>query len=127
MKILKVVMAILFVSSTAFASDAFVKKAKAGSLKVEYSSIKPLVVGYNDIEIVVKKGSKVFDGAKVTFKIFMPEMPGMPYMDDIVEANEIEEGVYRVKSSISMGGTWQVRIYIERDGKKYRAKSSIIL
>jgi len=127
MKIFKIIMAILFVSSTAFASDAFVKKEKAGSLKLEYSSVKPLVVGDNDIKIVIKKGSKVFSGAKVTFKIFMPEMPGMPYMDDIVEANELEDGVYRVKSSISMGGTWQVRIYIERDGKKYRAKSSVIL
>lgn len=107
-------------------SKGFTKTGKAGPLKVTYASAKPLVVGDNTIEVGVSKDAKPFTGAKVEMKVFMPEMPGMPAMSyrKVLDASGDK---YSGNINFSMGGTWQVKIYIEKDGKKYRHKSSVIL
>jgi len=107
-------------------SEGFSKSGKAGSLKVTYSSAKPLVVGDNTIDVKVTKDGKALTGAKVEFKIFMPEMPGMPYMEEIKSMTAFGDS-YSTNVNFSMGGTWQVKIYIEKDGKKYKHSSSVIL
>jgi hypothetical protein len=108
------------------ASEGFTKSGKAGSLDVTYSSAKPLVVGDNTINVKVSKDGKVLTGAKVNFKVFMPEMPGMPYMEEVKTMSASGDG-YASNVNFSMGGTWQVKIYIEKDGKKYKYSSSVIL
>ena len=107
-------------------SEGFSKTGKAGSLSVTYSSAKPLVVGDNTMKVLVSENGKAVTGAKVEFKIFMPEMPGMPYMEE-VKTMSAEGDAYSGNVNFSMGGTWQVKIFIEKDGKKYKHSSSVIL
>ena len=108
-------------------SQGFTKSGKAGGLAVTYSSNKPLVVGDKMIDITITDGGKVISNAtKVEMKIFMPEMPGMPYMEDILLMKPSGDG-YHGSVNFSMGGTWQVKIFIEKDGKKYKHSSSVIL
>lgn len=107
-------------------SEGFTKSGKAGSLAVTYASAKPLVVGDNTMEVTVTKDGKPFTGAKVEMKVFMPEMPGMPYME-YIKVLDAAGDKYSGNINYSMGGTWQIRIYIEKDGKKYKHSSSVIL
>ncbi len=108
------------------ASEGFSKSGKAGSLDVTYSSPKPLVVGNNNISVKISEHGKVVKGAKVDFKIFMPEMPGMPYMEE-VQNFKSNGDIYNGTVNFSMGGTWQVKVFIEKDGKKYKYSSSVII
>ena len=107
-------------------SKGFTKSGKAGSLDVTYSSPKPLVTGNNNISVRVMDHGKVVKGAKVEFKTFMPEMPGMPYMEDI-QSLKANGDIYNGNINFSMSGTWQVKIFVEKDGKKYKLSSSVIL
>jgi len=130
-KIFKVIMvavvALFFVAcGGSEAQEQFSKSGKAGSLYIVYSSDKSLVVGDNTIDVTITKDGKPFSGAKVEFKIFMPEMPGMPYMEEVKTLSEMN-GKYSGNINFSMGGTWQVKIYIEKDGKKYKYSSSVII
>ncbi len=106
--------------------QGFSKSGYAGSLKVTYSSDKPLTVGDNTITVSIKKDGKTLTGAKVDFKVFMPEMPGMPRMEEMKSLSVVGDD-YSGNINFSMGGTWQVKIYIEKDGKKYKYSSSVIL
>lgn len=125
--ILPLLFASLFLVSGLYAAG-FSKKGKAGPLKVEYSSERPLVADNVDFTIAIKKDNKGVDNAKVKMKVFMPEMPGMPYMEYVDEAKFVKDGMYEVLMNFSMPGTWQVRIYIETEkGKKYLHKSSVII
>jgi len=108
------------------ASHGFSKSGKAGSLGVVYSSDKPLVVGNNTIRVDISQEGKALHDAKVVFKVFMPEMPGMPYMEEVKRMQPKGDG-YEGTINFSMGGTWQVQIVIEKDGKKYKYASSVIL
>ncbi len=124
--ILSILITMSFLVSGVYASG-FSKQGKIGAIKVEISSEKPLVIGNNEFEIELKKAGKAVNDAKVKMQIFMPEMPGMPYMEYEDIASFEKNGEYKVKINISMGGTWQIRIFIENEDKKYRYKSSLII
>ena len=117
---------LFFVACNDGRSEGFVKTGKAGNLSVTYSSEKPLVVGDNTIKVIVSENGKAVTGAKVELKIFMPEMPGMPYMEEI-KSMSVKGDAYGGNVNFSMGGTWQIKIFIEKDGKKYKHSSSVIL
>ena len=118
----------LFFTACGGSSDAqgFSKTGKAGSLDITYSSAKPLVVGDNTIDVKVTNHGKAVTDAKVNFKVFMPEMPGMPYMEEVKTLKSNSHG-YGGNVNFSMGGTWQIKIFVEKDGKKYKHSSSVIL
>lgn len=80
---------LFFVACSDGASEGFTKSGKAGNLAVTYSSAKPLVVGDNHIDIKVTNNGQVVKGAKVEMKVFMPEMPGMPHMEDTQTMSEV--------------------------------------
>ena len=118
---------LFFVACTDEASEGFSKSGKAGSLGVTYSSSKPLVTGDNTIDVKITENGKLITNAtKVEFKLFMPEMPGMPYMEEVKLMKPSGDG-YSSNINFSMGGTWQIKIFIEKDGKKYKHSSSVIL
>ncbi len=118
---------LFFIACTDDKAKGFSKTGKAGNLSVTYSSEKPLVVGNNNITVSISENGKaVTNATKVELKIFMPEMPGMPYMEDIKLLTPSGDA-YGGNINFSMGGTWQVKIFIEKDGKKYKYSSSIIL
>ena len=102
---------------------AFEKIAKSKSAKVVISSEKPITTGYNDLNIVI---DEKFKDAAVSIKVFMPAMPGMPYMDNVADAKNMGNGKYSTNVNFSMGGTWQIHIFITpKTGKKIRAKTSV--
>lgn len=128
LKITTILTITLFLTACGGSSDkqGFSKSGKVAGLDVTYSSKKPLVVGDNIISVKIMEHGKVFDANDVQFKVFMPEMPGMPYMEEIKTFKANKEG-YSGNVNFSMNGTWQVKIFIKKDAKKYKFSSSIVL
>jgi hypothetical protein len=88
------------------------------------SSDKPLTTGHNTLKLSV--GHENYKNSDVSIKVFMPAMPGMPYMESSADATSLGNGDYKVNINLSMAGTWQVHIFITpKTGKKIRAKASI--
>ena len=49
----------------------------------------------------------------------------MPYMESVSKAKSLGNGEFEANVNISMGGTWQVHIFLTpKTGKKVRAKTS---
>ncbi len=95
------------------------------SVKIE--SVKSLVVGNNDIKVVLQKDGKIVTDAKVKVKFFMPEMPGMPYMD-YKEKLKLDGNNYKGNVNFSMSGTWQYHLKFKTaDGEKHKVRGSINL
>jgi hypothetical protein len=100
---------------------------KVDGYSVKLTSKKPLVVGNNDIEIQLLKDGEVDKEAKVKIKFFMPEMPGMPYME-YKEKLKLEGDVYKGVVNFSMGGTWQYHLKFKKaDGSIHKIRGSINL
>jgi len=126
MKTLAKVLLSLLLSIGLLEAAAFEKEAKSRTTKVHLSSEKPLTVGSNTLMLTISRDGKVPTGAKVSLKSFMPAMPGMPAMESTSEAKDLGNGKYEVTIHLSMGGTWQLHIFITpKTGKKIRVKTSI--
>ena len=94
---------------------------------VKLSSQKSLIVGTNALDIEISKDGAVLTDVKVKMKIFMPEMPGMPYMEYEDKA-VLENGVYKVNINFSMSGTWQYHLKFKtKDDAVHTVKGSINL
>jgi len=101
----KLLIAILMLSTLAFAGG-FYDKGTTRGITVEVQADKTLIEGNNDLQIKLSHDSKPITNAKVRIKFFMPEMPGMPYMEYIGNA-KLEGNTYKTMVNFSMGGTWQ--------------------
>ena len=105
---------------------AFEKIAESDMIKVVLSADKPLTTGSNLVSVALK--DEKYKDAKVSIKIFMPEMPGMPVMSQTSDAKAMGNGNYEVNLNFSMSGTWQVWIFVApKEGKKIRVKTSLNL
>lgn len=94
---------------------------------VKLSSEKSLVVGENFIFVELFKEGSVLTDAKVKIKFFMPEMPGMPYMEFKDKAKLIGNK-YKMMVNFSMGGTWQYHLKFKtKDGKVHTLRGSVNL
>jgi len=125
MKLLITILTIMLTLGLANASG-FEKTAKFRTITVEMSSEKPLTTGINKVTFEIEQKSKALKEAQVKVKVFMPEMPGMPAMNAMADAKSLGAGKYEAKLNFSMGGTWQMHIFIvTKEGKKYRVKSSV--
>ncbi len=94
---------------------------------VKIVSVKSLVVGNNAIEVVLQKDGKIITDAKVKVKFFMPEMPGMPYME-YKEKLKLKGNSYKGNANFSMSGTWQYQLKFKTaDGEKHKVRGSINL
>ena len=103
---------------------AFEKVAKSRATQIMMSSEKPLSTGNNTIHLEV--GHKNYKNSTMKVKVFMPAMPGMPYMESVSDAKSLGNGKFSTNVNLSMGGTWQVHIFLTpKTGKKVRAKTSI--
>ncbi len=127
MKLLTLMLGIAL-AFTSLNAAAYQKSLKQKGLKVELVSEKPLTPGMNHIKVKLFKSSKPLQNAKVALKIFMPAMPGMPYMEAKAKAKPVGDGTYEASFNAAMGGTWQVHIFVTtEEGKKYRFKTSFNL
>ncbi len=102
-------------------NDSYKKDGYTIALK----SKKSLVVGNNDIEVTLQKDSKNITDAKVKIKFFMPEMPGMPYME-YKDKLKLDNGVYKGSVNLSMSGTWQYHLKFKSvDGSVHKVRGSL--
>jgi YtkA-like len=123
MKTIAKIFLIALLAVSTMQAAAFEKVAKSRSAKVLITSEKPVTTGYNDLNIVV---DEKFADAAVSIKVFMPAMPGMPYMDNVADAKNLGGGKYSTNVNFSMAGTWQIHIFITpKTGKKIRVKTSV--
>ena len=87
--------------------------------KVIMHTEKPFVNGSNEVEIMISHMDKIVNDADVKVKFFMPEMPGMPYMEYETVAKMVD-GKYKCDVNLSMNGTWQYQLKFRTADKKVR-------
>jgi len=108
-------------------AEPIFQEGEKNGYKIVLKSEKSLVVGDNIFFVTLLKDGKNFTNAKVKAKFFMPEMPGMPYMEFKDKAKLIENK-YQMKINFSMGGTWQYHLLFKtEDGKVHKIRSSVNL
>ena len=92
---------------------------------VKLTSEKSLIVGNNEIFVELSKDGKAVTTAKVKVKFFMPEMPGMPYMEHEGEGS-LSGDKYKMTINFCMNGTWQYQLKFKTDdGVVHTVKSSV--
>jgi len=112
--------------SSGKSTAALHKMHKVDGYDVGISSKKSLIVGNNTIKVSLFKDGKKID-AKVKVKFFMPEMPGMPYMES-TDKGKTKEGVYNTKVNFSMSGTWQYQLKFKTaDDEVHKVRGSVNL
>ncbi len=102
--------------------EAYKKELETQSYKVVIISEKPPFVGINRWKIYVydKNGNPVTD-AKLKINGYMPPMPGMPEMSFNYPVEKVKDH-YESDVNLNMGGTWQITVFIEKNGKVEKAK-----
>ena len=124
--LLKVVLS-LFIMIGFLNAEPLAQNGEKDGYSVKFSSEKSLVVGSNDVLISLMQDGEVIKNAKVKIKVFMPEMPGMPYMDYKAKAKLVGD-TYNTTVNFSMSGTWQYQIKFKtNDGKVHKIRGSINL
>jgi Cu(I)/Ag(I) efflux system membrane fusion protein/cobalt-zinc-cadmium efflux system membrane fusion protein len=76
--------------------------------------------GKNTVQVkLTSADGKPLSGAKVTVRFFMAAMPqmGMAEMNSASQLTDQGNGTYRSQIDLGSGGTWQVTITAEQDGK----------
>ncbi len=116
-----------FLTFTFLNAELLEQNGQKDGYDVTLKSSKALVVGSNEFLVKLSKDSKVIENAKVKAKFFMPEMPGMPYMESESEATLVN-GVYKLNINLPMGGTWQYQLKFKtEDGVVHTIKGSVNL
>ena len=94
---------------------------------VKLTSQKSLIVGDNIFFVQLLKEGKTITTPKVRAKFFMPEMPGMPYME-FKDKGKLVGNKYKMLINFSMGGTWQYHLQFKtKDGKVHTLRGSVNL
>ena len=124
--IIKIVLG-LFLTFTFLNAELLEQNGQKDGYHVTLKSSKSLVVGSNEFLVKLSKDSKVIENAKVKAKFFMPEMPGMPYMESESEATLVGK-VYKLNINFPMAGTWQYQLKFKtEDGVVHTIKGSVNL
>lgn len=94
---------------------------------VKLTSEKSLIVGDNIFFVQLAKDGQTITTPKVRAKFFMPEMPGMPYME-FKNKGKLVGDKYKMLINFSMGGTWQYQLQFKtEDGKVHTLRGSVNL
>lgn len=124
--IFKVIVAMLFAVGI-LSAEPVSQTGEKGGYTVKLTSEKSLVVGDNDVYVQLFKDGQAVTNAKVKSKFFMPEMPGMPYMEYKDKA-KLVNGKYKMMINFSMGGTWQYQLKFKtKEGKVHTVRGSVNL
>ena len=127
MKLLLKVISILALTVAFLNAEPINLNGSKGGYDVNLTSEKSLVVGDNIFYVTLSKNGAPVTSAKVKAKFFMPEMPGMPYMEYLDKA-KLVDGKYKMLINFSMGGTWQFHLMFKtEDGKVHKIRSSVNL
>ena len=126
MKLLKIISILALTFGLLNAQPIDLKGEKNG-YDAHFQSEKSLVVGDNNFFVTLTKEGMAITDAKVKAKFFMPEMPGMPYMEYVGKAKLID-GKYKMSINFAMSGTWQFHLMFKTaDGKIHKIRSSVNL
>lgn len=126
----KIIFSLISMVAILSASDNFMQMGMVDNLHVMVSSKKVLSEGDNKIKVEVLEGSysgKVAQTKDVRIKFFMPEMPGMPYMES-KDICKNRGDFHECTINFSMSGTWQYLLFVtDKAGKKHTYKNSVNL
>ncbi|QKJ28142.1 putative copper resistance protein [Aliarcobacter cibarius] len=115
----------LFLAVSFLKAEPMKENLSIDGYSIELTSKRDLSAGSNEFFAKITKDGKEVNDAKLKAKFFMPEMPGMPYMEHEGEA-KFENGVYRFTINFCMDGTWQYNIKFKTaDDKVHSVKSSV--
>lgn len=118
---------VLFFTLSFLQAELLEQNGQKDGFDVKLTSSRALIVGNNELAIELSKDSKVVETAKVKIKFFMPEMPGMPYMESESEATLVDK-VYKLNINLPMSGTWQYQLKFKtEDGVVHTIKGSVNL
>ncbi len=124
--IIKIVLG-FFLTFTFLNAELLEQNGQKDGFDVKLISTKSLVVGTNEFVFELSKDSKIVETAKVKIKFFMPEMPGMPYMETEENAVLVDKK-YKVNINLSMSGTWQYHLKFKtEEGIVHTIKGSVNL
>ena len=108
-------------------AQALEQNGEKNGYDINLSSQKSVIVGNNSFDIKLSKDGVAITDAKVKLKVFMPEMPGMPYMESEDNATLVN-GVYKMNINLPMSGTWQYQLKFKTDdGVVHTIKGSVNL
>jgi len=126
MKFVKLV-SILALVFTFLNAEPVSQTGEKNGYEITLSSEKSLVVGDNTFFVQLSKDGQVITTLKVRAKFFMPEMPGMPYME-FKDKGKLVGDKYKMLINFSMGGTWQYHLQFKtEDGKVTTVRGSVNL
>lgn len=124
-----IILSTVLLSSLSFAGG-FVDMGTSGDIHVMLSSDKVLSEGPNKIKVELNRGEHggaVVAAKDVRVKFFMPEMPGMPYMESKDICKKIDK-YFECNANFGMSGTWQYQVFIkDENNKDYKYKGSFNL
>ena len=83
----------LFLASSFLNANSLKEKFNVDGYELELTSKRDLSAGSNEFFAKITKDGKEINDAKIKAKFFMPEMPGMPYMEHEGEG-KFENGIY---------------------------------
>jgi len=125
MKLFIKVISILVFTIGLLNADPINLEGSKNGYDVNLTSEKTLVVGDNIVFATLSKAGVDVTDAKVKIKFFMPEMPGMPYMEYKAKAKFVD-GKFKMLVNFAMGGTWQFHLMFKTaDGKVHKIRSSV--
>lgn len=107
-----------FVLGGAFWSRGYESQKKAGGLNITLKADRyPLVKGDNNLSLNVSDSSgKAVTDAKVNIRFYMPPMPGMAPMEDIIQPKQ-KGNEYSFTANPAMEGGWKIEARVEQPGK----------
>ncbi|MEM5557820.1 FixH family protein [Aliarcobacter cryaerophilus] len=116
---------VIFLMATMLNANSLKESLNVDGYNLELTSKRDLSAGSNEFFVKITKDGKEVNDAKIKAKFFMPEMPGMPYMEHEGEG-KFENGIYSFVINFCMDGTWQYNIRFKTaDDKVHSVKSSV--
>ena len=116
---------VIFLTATILNANSLKESLNVDGYNLELTSKRDLSAGSNEFFVKITKDGKEVNDAKIKAKFFMPEMPGMPYMEHEGEG-KFENGIYSFVINFGMDGTWQYNIRFKTaDDKVHSVKSSV--
>ena len=127
MKNLFKIIVALFITVGFMNADVLNQDGEKDGYSLKISTEKSLIVGNNDFFVELSKDGAIVNDVKVKLKVFMPEMPGMPYMEYEDKATLVD-GKYKVSINFPMAGTWQYHLKFKtNDGVIHTVRGSVNL
>jgi len=122
----KIILALIVMfSSTFLNADQIEQTGMKDGYEIKLYTKSTPITGNNDFFVTISKDGKVVENVKVKIKVFMPEMPGMPYMEYKTKA-KLVESEYQMMINFSMGGTWQYHLKFKtNDNEIHTVRGSV--